>query len=554
MADPDRPTPWRALPRPGRVIVLTLASLALLVGALALAVNLYVTPERVEAIINGELEQVTDGRYEVRLESVRIGVLGRSVTLGGFSLLPTGVAEEEASYQVEVEHFRAGAIDLWPLWRHRQLEVGSVRLTRPHVEMETVESEEEVEFEIEDLLALAEEEPLRGTRVGTFRIEDASVEGTPAEGFEALRHTAEGLSVTVNDFHLVPEAAEDEDRFLFTRDIDIDLDHYHVLTADELYQAELGNLSASSRDSTASVELVSLEPAVDDEAIFATEPWGITRYEVELRLLDAAGIDFKRMLAEMAVHARSVTVDTLHADLFHQETEIDPPVQPPPHEMVQEMESSIAVDEMHVNHAFLQYAMTAPGAEEPGVLTIEDAGLSAQHLFLSPDEQAEQPAAFEMHGLIQGEGLLEARLEYDLTNPDFALDLSASLGEMPFTAFNEMLLNAFGVRFDSGGIHEADVELTGRGNITEAELQFLYENLELEIVDVLRPGFVEELAEVVANELLRTDTIGSEEEDDPPHMAAAEAEREEGDSFAQFLTAPIIEALLDILGRDRLPV
>jgi hypothetical protein len=320
------------------------------------------------------------------------------------------------------------------------------------------------------------------------------------------------------------------------------------------------DLAVSIADSTLAVRDFRLAPAEGDSAFFGRRAHRATRTLVSFERLEAGGIDWVGLILGTNVAARRIAVDGLVLDLLLDKRKPPRPGprgrKPSPQERLAAVRVPLAIDSIVLKNAAVRYAERVAQSPRPGRLRFERIDGALTNLTNDPARQTEAtPARLEAHARFMGSGALDAVLEFPLLAPDYRARYRATLGPMPATALNEMIVPLVGAEVKEGDFVRVRIDARVRNGVHSGLLVPEFRNLGVRLPQTAKQkreekgvkgffkGVIRDAKAVAANTFVRDDNVSQPGK--PARTGRIRYARTPSDSFFSSLWKGLKPALME---------
>ncbi|AHM62915.1 hypothetical protein D770_23350 [Flammeovirgaceae bacterium 311] len=337
--------------------------------------------------------------------------------------------------------------------------------------------------------------------VETFRVERIRVE----DGYFSLKilddtvqrsQTLEHVSVILDELRLASMEAADPLEMFRVDDIGILVKDYSFLTPDSLYEFRLGELRTALNDQLLTIDSIRLEPLFKHDEYQDRLEYAADRIDLKIPGIEMQGFRLDELFNNQEILASKILVKDPDIDIYRDNrVQQDPGRQPYTlQRMLRDLEFRVEIDTVSVIKGVIVYSEIAPDGVEPGVLTLDQTRLLITNI-------TNDSLLFRENNIItvdgstslMGESTLEVKFQFQMDHPDDLYTYEGSLEPMKFTAFNPLFEKIMFIRMESGRINKAAFAVTATEHMAEGEMRFLYQNLDMQLIDKEdpeNPGFL----------------------------------------------------------------
>jgi hypothetical protein len=208
----------------------------------------------------------------------------------------------------------------------------------------------------------------------------------------------------------------------------------------------------------------------------------------------------------------------------------------------------VRVDEFVIKNGSVHYSEIAKNGARPGTMRFEEVNVTMRGI-TNQHAAASLPCRVDVHTLLVGVGPTDLTLDYDLAAPQLLLRYRGSIGRMPATNFNEMLVDLDGLRVTSGVLDSTWFDFDVREDRAAGRVQVLYHDLSSEVVDkVTRDSGVGEKLKTFLNNTFVVTSANPPTPDVPALVVPVRQERVPKDNLFRFLWVIVREGVYETLG------
>jgi hypothetical protein len=562
---------------------------------MTVAAEQLVDAELLEQVLNGSIGPATDGRYRVQVDHVDVAPWKGDLAVSGIRLRPQdfGMNDPNAGdgpalrFSVDVETVSFERVRIGRLILDRDLEADAFTIRAPRVAVILLEREVPPVMEgpssppperapaespaggvtvagadsAETGQTLRETvaQQLRQIRVGTVSIEDVDAtivtlrRGGAGRGEAPLRERVRGLSLTFHDFRIDPDEAASADRFLWSKDVRLEMDGME-LSGGERALVNVGAVSASTAAGAIRIESVALSPTRTEAEYLAGQGPGGDRVAMTTGAVSVEGLQFHRLTQDLEAVARTVRVESVELTVLSDKHRpsghrTSPPAMP--HDVMRELPVGVTVDTVEVVDGAVTYAERGPKSQRPGSVSFTDVQARFTNVTNDPARIASDgPTMFEAEARVFDAAPVRVRASIPLLAPPPTMFFFASVGRFPAGAVNAILPDLEGIRVTDGRVDSARVDIRYRPGGASGAVMVGYEDLSIRQED--RNTGNQSLGQKLTSFLANTFVIrGSNRPDDgkPPREGRVDYEADPYAPFFKIFWEAIRDGLIDVAQR-----
>ena len=271
------------------------------------------------------------------------------------------------------------------------------------------------------------------------------------------------------------------------------------------YRVQCGQLRISVPDSEFTVQTLTLQPSVSDEAFFAADPFRRVRYRLAVASCTVRGVGFAELFDGQAYRAESVE---LKAPMFESFVDREKPRRPstgmPPmaHEVLASIKRPFRIGRFTIIDGSVRTMGRRFAGAEPGVLTFSAVSMTA-------NEVANAAAGGRMIGILAEGRLVDAgkmtvQMSVPVAPASLAFHYSGKLGAMDLTRLNAYLSGMGGFEIKSGHADGASFDVAVTDGRAHGAFKGAYQGLQVTVLGRetgSEKGVTERVATLLANQI-----------------------------------------------------
>jgi hypothetical protein len=318
------------------------------------------------------------------------------------------------------------------------------------------------------------------------------------------------------------------------------------------YGMRCKKLRASVEQSELMADGIEILPLAEDEKLFASNPFRMTRFKYHIPNCRVLGVSFSDLLEKKSFQASLVEVINPVIHVLANLRKPNKPFVKSPRmaaEALAALRWPLQIKKLHARNCQLTYGEQVINKDIPGVLAISEADLEIKGI----DSRGEPSSAVEINarGKLMEKGLFRAQMKIPLDPGDLSLQFSGSLGTMDLTAFNSFLEIVEHTRIKSGQVQKAIFEIDVSAGQARGFFRVNYKDLNIVILDKKtgsKKGIENRFATIFAN--LFKVRHGSDQ-DVPGKMKEGRVHyvRKPDNTFPQFVWFSLRSGVLNVIAR-----
>ncbi|MBC8044463.1 MAG: hypothetical protein IAF08_13575 [Rhizobacter sp.] len=388
----------------------------------------------------------------------------------------------------------------------------------------------------------------------SLRVSDARVRLVTSEGEKRSETVLPEFSIQMRGIEIDSLKKPAERLPFFSKDFRLSLTGFIYRLPDSIYTLRLGPISLSTADSTLTIDSVRFSPEMTHQEFIRRQRYQGDRFKVNAKRLSIAALDFRRLVYDEAIMARTVRLDGLLLDIY---SDKHPPLSPVPavfvmpNDLIKSMQTAFRIDTIDINDGFVRYSERPPAAAAPSPLTFERVNATITNVtndkLLMTDRT---PAVLDATALLMGAGRMKTVIELPLLSRGFDVRYSGRVGEMKAAALNAFLKGIARVEFFKGDVERITFDVSVKNGFASGRVGAIYRNLQVTVLPPhrkMQSGLREGLMSFLANQF-KIKPHNAPELDNPVRTGRVRMKKTKRHAFFQFLWLSLRGGLSPIVG------
>ncbi len=204
----------------------------------------------------------------------------------------------------------------------------------------------------------------------------------------------------------------------------------------------------------------------------------------EIGSIRLENFDYERLIEYREWFASKITIDSARITIYKDKTLPEPPFEYKglPATLLQKIEGSVKVDTIDINHMLIQYDERNKHSDAYGVITFND--LTAECYNLTNDSAAlTRNPTFRIVANTRAfdRAEIEADIRFDMTHPNDAFTMKATVGPVAATTLNSMVAEVLPAVITDGEIHGMNLDMAADDDRSSGTLEFEYSDLKFKV-------------------------------------------------------------------------
>lgn len=344
-------------------------------------------------------------------------------------------------------------------------------------------------------------------RVERVRVKDGSFTLYVLEDTVQRKQEVDQVSVAIAQLRLASLTAPDPLDMFRVDELGVVIQDYTFITQDSLYELSIKEVSSSLAEKSLHIDSLHLRPLLDRDQFVEELEYEDDQFEFTVPAITFLGIDFDALFSEQGIDADRLLVEDAIFEIYRDKRiPMDPERRPGTlQDALLEAGIYINIDTIDVVNGRLTYSEVAANGVEPGEVILDETririfNVTNDSLLIQENNIATAIASTSF----MKKSILQVDFKFYLDHPEDLHTYKGSLEPMDFEAFNPIVEKLMFIRVESGRINKAVFAVEATEHKAVGEMKFLYENLEIQLIDKEdpeKPGFLRHAGSWLINNL-----------------------------------------------------
>ena len=318
---------------------------------------------------------------------------------------------------------------------------------------------------------------------------------------------------------------------------------------DNLYEFSAESLVYESVNNSVTLKNLDITPLQDRKNFPSKNGYQTDVVQANIEYIKLSGINERRWLQDNIIDARALVIGPSKVEIYRNKRYPFNHNQRPdwPQNLIKNLKQPFIFDSIQLMPSSIHYAELLPIFDDPGYIDFSNLKFKGGRL-TNISEEIRNTGIFilEAQALLQKEGLLKARFEFDLNSPAYEHSVVGSLGEMDLRNLNSIIMKSAPVAIEEGRLQEINFNIDFNGNHANGELDVAYNGLKIALLDYSNEEIHKaRMASFLANNL----KINSQNQIDRNiQKEEIDYERDESRSIINFWWKSIYSGIVKVIG------
>jgi hypothetical protein len=476
------------------------AAALLLVGLSLTAFTLYLGA-KLKPIFTAKIKELvletTNNLYRIEFSEVNVNALTGISSLTDVIIIPDTavyhrmIANRKAPnnlYHIKLKKLAIRNFHPWRLWRYKRLNIDLLLFDNPCVEMVNRQ------FDFNDQkLPQPKQSPydyiskyLKELRIHTVDFKNASFKYVNNNGERPEIDAIENLNVTLKDWLIDANSANDESRIYLLKDVVINLNNYIYSTPDSLYYIKFNRLDFASSSGILNVKNFNVEPRYSEREFGSDLGYAKDRYSMQISDIGFTGINLPLYILKHELFAKEMSIANGSLAVVNNNTlprKVENKMGQYPHQLLQKAQNKLSIEKLSIKNVDISYAEFDKDGQNKGIVTFDRTWGTISNV--TNDEKVKAKNHFmeaDLSSSLMGSGKLDVNFKFDLTAKNGDFSYSGSLINMEGKALNRITRPLGLVKFNSGYINKLEFDIHANDHLAKGEVTFAYKDLSVSLL------------------------------------------------------------------------
>ncbi|MBC7743702.1 MAG: DUF748 domain-containing protein [Flavobacterium sp.] len=507
----------------------------------------------------------TDSLYSISFEKLNVNVITGNATLAKLifkpdtvvynKLLRNGKAPKHL-FNIEIDLLKLSHIHPFKVYFERKLDIKSLIIQKPRIRMIFQNSRKRNSLETEKHTAYQR----LSKYLKAIKIDNISLREVNFQYIDNSRKTDElrnikNLDIEISGLRIDSASQYDKVKLYYAEDITVKLTDYLYRTRNGMYDIEIKEFIASTKNHDAKIKGLNIIPRFSESQFSRKLKKRAERYSLRLNEVFLQDINFTAFNSERRFVAGKLTISNSNLDVFlNKET----PRMPKdftlsfPSKALSSLKLETSIDSVFFKDLRISYSEYSAQSQQKGQIFFDHIEGSITNLTNDTALKAKNNfSKIALTGLLMGRGRVNVQINFNLVDPKYAYMLNADVGNINAPLLNRIIRPLALIEIRNGSIKQMKVALSGNVTGASGSLYLKYNDLKVTLLskeeDDLRLKKMS-IASMAANVLILKDANPSVGQD--LRIAKIKFIRTDTTSFVNMNWKAILGGIKESVGLD----
>lgn len=453
--------------------------------------------KRVKPFIKKELKNIvknaTNGLYLIDYQDVSVNFLSRSVTIDQVKISTNDtvyqqlIAAQKAPnnrYHIKLNQIKIKNIFLLSMYFRKNVRIKNIEFTNPKVEI----INKRFEFNDKPPPAIqstyqAISKTFKSISVDHINFINAHVkyinQNKPVEEVDSVSN----LFVTLKDWLIDKNSANDTTRMYFLKDINLYVNNYRFATPDSMYVLKINGLNVGAASGIVKIKGFEMEPRYAQGEFQKVNGYARDRFAIKMNSIVFKQINFQAYIKNGEILADNMQISNGIISVSNNNSY--PRIKKDrtgrfPHQLLQKFNALIRIDSIYLNSVNVSYEEFNRKTQESGKITFENTSGDIVNVTNLPKAKAKNRIMrANLQSDLMGQGKLDIRFDFDLTSKTGDFAYQGELINLDLRKLNKLTRPLGLLQINKGILRRLSFDVMANENVAKGTLNFKYNNLSI---------------------------------------------------------------------------
>lgn len=269
------------------------------------------------------------------------------------------------------------------------------------------------------------------------------------------------------------------------------------------YTMDIDKLNINQSDSLLQIEGINLLPAYPKKEFAYKHPKHKDWFDAGAQNIFVSGLDFKRYFTDKELWIKDIQIRNAKLKNYkNQQIEIEHHKMPLIYEGIQKAPIKFHVNNIDVSNFEITYEELAPKGTYPGIIKFHPINGNIKSLSNIP-QYAGQYTRIDANGVFMDNIPFTATWTIPIDTLNDCFCIKAHINKFDIRQLNQIIMPLGGAEIKKGEANDVKFDIQASGKEATIDMQLLYNNLEISILNNQQPGTYNKFATTLANMIIR---------------------------------------------------
>jgi len=437
----------------------------------------------------------TKGLYRLDIGDLNVTLIPGWISIRDVKLIPDTARYRQLQnadsagptlFTVSVSKIQVRGVDFIAMAWKKKVDIGKIIIMEPAIGIDIYKVKKKPEEATEKQkkkIHIALPPAIQSLRLNAVRLSKGSLRISDHRKDTLKEFIFPAITFEVDNIHADHSGIAD-DRLFNADDIRLVIASYSMTTANAMNKIALGELSISTAKSELRLKDFTVTPLLDRKEYAKKARFQADQMTIKVDLISLTGLKLDSAVLKGKILAERLTVSGLSLEDFRDQSyPRKPGLKPPlPQDLIPKIPVKFAIDTISVEKSKAVYSERKNAG--PGTVTFTE---MSGKVYPLTNDSAMLAKSYTMHldgeALLMGKGKLKASIAFKIPDKNSSFSLTAWIGPMDLTEFNQVVTPLANVTIKSGKMVKMEIpNISFNSEQSTGLLRFYYTNLEIELM------------------------------------------------------------------------
>lgn len=431
------------------------------------------------------LKKSSNGLYNLSVGDIQIDVLASSLLLQNVSIRPDSTIRQTLKtagtlppdvFSINLKSLSIDGVNLDDVVTSKTMDYKLIKLVNPLIEIDHRKGEDKNDGEFSQRFL----KEMQSLSVGKLVVEGGNIVVHDKEKGTTKKLTNVGVVMT--DILLNDQTRNDNDRFSFASEVQLNFQNFHTTTTDGLYDFKIGSASVNASQKKVTLKDLSFASELSKEAFVKRQKLAREKFGLSLPAISIDGVDWWAALNGEEVKANNVETDGGKFSVYFDRA------LPPrkrlgnfPNQLLMKLPFKLDIGRLKMHNLDVSYEERNPLSGQSGIVYLDNASLNMTNV----SNQNKKPFLVNGTALFMHKVPIRTTFRFDMKDPKTG-NFSASVSSD--TPFDGGLVNSFAMplgmmKLEAGTLQKLRADIEGNEMSASGKVMVLYNDLKLSLLE-----------------------------------------------------------------------
>lgn len=532
---------------------------------LLMALAIYIISIRLEPIVAKKIKEnvssSSKGLYSIEFKELDVNIAAGNLVIKGIQLNCDSIKYKELDKAKKAPQMQIMAglnqldiqgVGLWNLLRNKKLEIAAIVLDTLKGNILVNNRPYNNKKESADPYELIKER-IKSLQIDRFRINAMDLDYQDNSNGKADPKKIKGAILSVKEFRIDESSSMDSSRFLYSKNLSIEIPGFKTTLDESPYQLSFDNLKFSSSKASAQLSGFALLPTINLQTFAKNDKQNKPLVKLQLDSIQVSGIDVFRLWKSKILIAQNGFVERGDIDLAkdkrYQQENVSK-IGESPAQQLMKIKQPFNLRQFELKNINLSYSQISDKYEKEG--RIDFTGISGIISNMTNDSTAlrrNKTMLADLHGHIYGKGRIKTLFTFNMLSPAGEFSYKGGLSQMEMTPFNRILQPLLNLKIAQGNIEQINFDMKGTDLKNWGDFTFQYDHLKIDVLKTPEKGKgKKKILSFIANNFYLNDS--NPDANGKYHTSHVDYDRNPNHPFFKAVWKSLLQGIIESTGTD----